>query len=151
MLLHICIEMLQMWREKSRFLLKIRQQEFLGNCWVFRELFLRIESTSFFTRTQSWTKVFKSNLLYSHKQKHVLLFRKSEILLFIVSITNMPEYFFRNKTFLVLKIESWNFLASYWWGISWILTKFQLIRTTFIFRSPCYYLSSNSVSSMGCY
>ena len=38
-----------------------------------------------------------------------LLFRKSEIWLFKVSITNMQHIFFRNKTFLFFKIESWNF------------------------------------------
>ena len=46
---------------------------------------------------------------YSREQKHVLLFRKSEILLFKVSIPNMPHIFFMNKTFLFLKIQSWNF------------------------------------------
>ena len=45
-------------------------------------------------------------LLYSRKQKHVLLFRKSEILFFKVSITTMPNIFFRNKTFLFLTIMS---------------------------------------------
>ena len=40
---------------------------------------------------------------YSPKQKHVLLFRKSDF--FKVSNTNMPHIFFRNKTFLFVKIE----------------------------------------------
>ena len=42
------------------------------------------------------------------------------------------SYFFRNTTFLFVKIESWNFLASVWFRISWNLKNFQLIRTTFI-------------------
>ena len=49
------------------------------------------------------------SILYSREQKHVLLFRKSEIWLFKVSITNMPHVFFRYKTFLFFKIENWNF------------------------------------------
>ena len=49
------------------------------------------------------------HLPYSREKKHVLLFRKSEICLFKVSITNTAAYFFRNKTFFFLKIESWNF------------------------------------------
>ena len=39
--------------------------------------------------------------------------------------------FFRNKTFLFVKIE---FSASLWWNISYDLAKLQLIRTTFIPR-----------------
>ena len=46
------------------------------------------------------------DLTYSGEQKHVLLFRKSELLFFKVSNTNMPNLFFRNKTFLFLKLES---------------------------------------------
>ena len=56
----------------------------------------------------------------------------------------MHKLFFRNKTFLFLKIMSWNFQHL-------IILGFQLIWTTFIFQSPCYYLSSNSVSNMGCF
>ena len=56
---------------------------------------------------------FYVHLPYSREQKHVLLFRKSEILHFKVSITNMPHIFFRNKTFLFVKIESWNFQHLY--------------------------------------
>jgi hypothetical protein len=37
---------------------------------------------------------------YSREQKHVLLFRKSDFLIFKVSNSNMPQIFFRNKTFL---------------------------------------------------
>ena len=40
-------------------------------------------------------------LPYSREQKHVLLFRKSELLLFKVSINNMSHNFFRNKSFFV--------------------------------------------------
>ena len=47
--------------------------------------------------------------------------------------------FFRNKTFFVFQDRKLKFSASYWFRISWILTKFQLIRTTFIFWSPCYW------------
>ena len=51
-------------------------------------------------------------------------------------------YFFRNKTFLFFKIESWNFQHAVWNSISWNLTKFQLIQliqTIFIsiFSIPC--------------
>ena len=42
---------------------------------------------------------------YSREQKHVLLFRKSDFLFFKVSNTNMAHIFFRNKTFLFVKIE----------------------------------------------
>ena len=48
----------------------------------------------------------QSYIPYSREQKHVLLFRKPKILLFKVSITNILEYFFINKTFLFLRIES---------------------------------------------
>ena len=48
----------------------------------------------------------RSFIPYSRKQKHVLLFRKSEIWLFKVWITNMPHIFFWNKSFLFFKIES---------------------------------------------
>ena len=70
-----------------------------------------------------------TKLPYICKQKHVLLFRKSEFLFFKVFNTNMP-LFFRNNTFLFLKIESWNFQH-------FIDLGFQLIRTTFIFCTPC--------------
>ena len=36
--------------------------------------------------------------------------------------------FFRNKTFLLFKIESWNFQHLFENGILWNLTKFQLIQ-----------------------
>ena len=45
-------------------------------------------------------------------------------------------YIVRNKTFLLFKIESWNFNHLFEKGISWILTKFQpfqLIQTIFLF------------------
>ena len=47
--------------------------------------------------------------------------------------------FFRNKTFLFVKIEIWNFQhLCIWFRISWNLTKFQLIQTTFIpHRNSC--------------
>ena len=74
-------------------------------------------------------------LPYSPEQKHVLCTIQEIIILFFkVSITNMPHIVFRNKTFFVFKDRKLKFSASYWFGISWILTKFQLIRTTFIFR-----------------
>ena len=38
-------------------------------------------------------------LLYSHEQKHMLLFRKSEILLFKVSITYMPHILLGTQLF----------------------------------------------------
>ena len=38
--------------------------------------------------------------------------------------------FFRSKTFLFVKIDIWNF--QHLFDFSWNLTKFQLIRTTFI-------------------
>ena len=43
----------------------------------------------------------------------MLLFKKSEILHFKVSITIMPHIFFRNKTFLFFKIEGWNFQVQF--------------------------------------
>jgi hypothetical protein len=46
---------------------------------------------------------------YSREQKHVLQLRKSEILLFKVSMTNMSHIYFRDITFLFFKIESSNF------------------------------------------
>ena len=49
-----------------------------------------------------------SDLPYSREQKHVLLFRKSEILHYKVAVTNIPHSFFRIKTFLFVEIESWN-------------------------------------------
>ena len=55
----------------------------------------------------------RSFIPYSRKQKHVLLFRKSEIWLFKVSITSMPHTFFRNKTFFVFQDRKLKFLASY--------------------------------------
>ena len=75
---------------------------------------------------------------YSREQKHVLLFRKSETWLLKVSITNMPHIFSKNKTFFVFQDRKLKFSASFWFRILWILTKFQLIWTTFIFWSPCY-------------
>ena len=42
-------------------------------------------------------------VLYSCKQKHVLLFRKSEFLLYKALINNMPQFFLGTK---LLKIES---------------------------------------------
>ena len=45
-------------------------------------------------------KIFRHNKFqYSREQKHVLLFRKSEIWLFKVSITNMPHIFLGTKLF----------------------------------------------------
>ena len=74
----------------------------------------RTATTCIVSSSESWLTwhvilITENQVLYSREQKHVLLFRKSKILLFKVSITNMPEYFIRNKTFLFLKIESWNF------------------------------------------
>ena len=39
-------------------------------------------------------KIINTYIPYSREQKHVLLFRKSEILLFKVSIINMPHILF---------------------------------------------------------
>ena len=49
-------------------------------------------------------------------QKHVLLFRKSEFLFFKVSNTNMPQFFFRNKTFLfaVRSLRYYGYLTKTW-------------------------------------
>ena len=46
--------------------------------------------------------------------------------------------FFYEQNFFVCQDRKLKYSASYWFRISWILTKVQLIRTTFIFRSPCY-------------
>ena len=40
--------------------------------------------------------------------------------------------FFRNKTFLFVKVEKLKFSATLWFRISWNLTKFQLLWTVFI-------------------
>ena len=45
-------------------------------------------------------KFAKIKIPYSREQEHVLLFRKSDFLFFKVSNSNMPQFFFRNKTFL---------------------------------------------------
>ena len=65
---------------------------------------------------QAASQSYKSQVPYSREQKHVLLFRKSEILLFKVSITNMPHIFFRNKTFLFVVQMSWKkrYLTNAW-------------------------------------
>ena len=54
---------------------------------------------------------------------------------FKVSNTNMPNFFFRNKTFFCL-LNELKFCEEKWNLKSWILIKFQLIRTTFIFWCP---------------
>ena len=79
----------------------------------------------------------KKYLPYSREQKHVLLFKKSEISLFKVLITNMPHICFRN-IFFVCHDRKLKLSASLWFKISWNLTKFQLIRTTFTQFRACY-------------
>ena len=52
----------------------------------------------------------QQRVLDSRKQTHVLLFRKSDFLIFKVSNSNMPQIFFRKKTFLFVVRMSWNFV-----------------------------------------
>ena len=70
------------------------------------QLFEMLEEMHFWIYSQRQKN---SRLPNSPEQNHVLLFRKSEFLFFKVSNTNMRQIFFRNKTFLFLKLESWNF------------------------------------------
>ena len=105
--------------------------------------------TIFFGTRLEW-QFHRNYVPYNCEKKYVLLLMKSDIWLFKVLLLTCQNIFFRNKTFFVFKDRELK-LASYWFGILWILTKFQLIWTTFIFLSPCYYLSSNSVINKGCY
>ena len=59
----------------------------------------------------------RSTCYYSENQKFA----------FLKSLLLTCHIFFRNKTFQDRKLK---LSASYWFKISWILTKFQLIRTT---------------------
>ena len=56
----------------------------------------------FWSYSGSWLDHF-SGITYSCEHKQVLLFRKSEILLFKVSITNMPHIFFLEQKFFVFQ------------------------------------------------
>ena len=69
---------------------------------------------------------------------------KSDILSLKDSDTNMPHISFRNKSFLFLKIEGWNFQHLIYLG-------FQLIQTTFIFWHPMLLIEFDSISNMGCH
>ena len=98
----------------------------ISRCWIYAWTILySLYSWTPYSRSVS---DFSWYLPYCRKQ-NVLLFRKPEIWLFKVSITNMPHIFLGTKLFCFSRKK-----ASYWFRISWILTKFQLIRTTFIFR-----------------
>ena len=55
---------------------------------------------------------YSDRLPYSREQKHALLFRKSEILLFKVLITSMPHVF-QEQNFFVFKDRELKFSASY--------------------------------------
>ena len=84
---------------------------------------------------------------YSREQKHVLLFRKSEIWFLKSWLLTCLNIFFRNNFVLFLKIESWNFQNLIDLGFresSQISAQLE----KFIFLSPYYYLSSNSVSGV---
>ena len=45
----------------------------------------------------------QKDLQYSHEQKHMLLFRKSEILKYKVLVTNMPHPVLQRHTYPVLE------------------------------------------------
>ena len=68
--------------------------------------------TIFFGTRLEW-QFHRNYVPYSRKQKHELLFEKSEILLFKVSITNMPEYFVSEQNFFCFKDRELKFSASY--------------------------------------
>ena len=73
-----------------------------GNCGTSKTSFVSVSlCENYYNDIQSFL-----DLPYSRKQKHVLLFRKSEILRFKVLFTNMLYVFFRKKTFLFVKLES---------------------------------------------
>ena len=68
----------------------------------------------------------RSTCYYSGNQKFCFL--KSRLV-------TCRTFLLGTKPFFVFQDRKLKFLASYWYRISWILTKFQLIRITFIFRA----------------
>jgi hypothetical protein len=78
------------------------------------------------------------NVPYSREQKHVLLFRKWEILFFKVSNSNMPHISFRNKTFLFVVQMSWNFQHLIILGFRGSSQNFHSFGQLLFFDTPCY-------------
>ena len=56
----------------------------------------------------TWASAIDWKIQYNREQKHMLLFRKSETLFLKSRLLACRIFFFRNKTFLFLKIEIWN-------------------------------------------
>jgi len=82
----------------------------------------------------------RSSCYYSENQNFCFL--KSRIL-------TCRKIFLWAKLFFVFEARKLKFEASYWSGTLWILAKFQLIRTTFIFWHSMFLIELNSISNMG--
>ena len=82
---------------------------------------------------------FKSCILYSLEQKHMLLFRKSKILLFKVSISNMPLIFFLGTKLFCFS------------SILLIQDFMKAHLDNFYFSQPMLLIELNSVTNKGCH
>ena len=85
-----------------------------------------------FLKIQKWYFITKFYLT-SREKKNVLGIEKNFWKYFEITWT----IYSNSETFFVLQDRKVKFSACYCWKISWILSKFQLIRTSFIFWSPC--------------